>query len=50
MTVYTNEDGENVTCQCDHLTSFSILLVSAQMPSHVNCYIHRHQSSIFQQM
>ena len=44
MRVYDNEDQENVTCQCDHLTSFSILLVSIQMIWLVNYYIHRHQN------
>ena len=28
MQVNNDRDQENVTCQCDHLTSFSILLVS----------------------
>ena len=31
MRINNNEDQENVTCQCDHLTSFSILLVSVNM-------------------
>ena len=31
MRISNNEDQENVTCQCDHLTSFSILLVSVNM-------------------
>ena len=44
ITVYTNEDGDNVNCQCDHLTSFSILLVSIKVLLYVNCCIHRHQN------